>query len=138
MALVNPKCLYSDGADATQNAAHLKANLARHLYFIDRATAEGAEFVGFPELSLNGYHFSERMTWLKLDGPEVQGLAAKAKEKKIYVSAGLAEEDASGKHWNTQIDPLRPTAKSSANTTRSISRRKKGSRRPAPSTRFSK
>jgi predicted amidohydrolase len=103
MALVNPKCLYSDGADAAQNAAHLKANLARHLYFIDRATAEGAEFVGFPELSLNGYHFSERMTWLKLDGPEVQGLAAKAKEKKIYVSAGLAEEDASGKHWNTQI-----------------------------------
>jgi len=58
MALVNLKSLYSDGADADSNKANIQANLKRHLYFIDKLAAEGAEFVGFPELSINGYRFS--------------------------------------------------------------------------------
>jgi predicted amidohydrolase len=107
MALVSMKSLYSDGDDAETNRANLRANLKRHLYFIDELAAQGAEFIGFPELSLNGYHFSGHMTWLSLDGPEVKALAQKAAEKKVYVSAGLAEQDADGKRWNTQvvIDP---------------------------------
>jgi len=103
MALVNIKSLFSDSADAKANATAIQSNLDRHLYFIDKAAAEGAEFVGFPELSVNGYRFSKSMTWLKLDGPEVAKLAKKAKEKGVYVSAGIAEEDGKGKKWNTQI-----------------------------------
>jgi predicted amidohydrolase len=103
MALVSIKCVYSDGPNAAANKAAIEANLRRHTYFIDRAVAQGAEFVGFPELSINGYRFSDRMTWLALDGPEVKALARKAAEKGIYISAGIAEQDADGKRWNTQF-----------------------------------
>lgn len=107
MALVNMKSLTSDGADASANQANIQANLKRHAYFIDRLAAEGAEFVGFPELSINGYHFSRSMTWLGLAGPEVKALRDKAAERGVYVAAGLAEQDAQGKRWNTHvvIDP---------------------------------
>jgi len=103
MALVCMKSLYSDGADAAANRAGIEANLKRHLAFIDRTTAQGAEFVGFPELSINGYHFSNTMTWLSLSGPEVKVLSRKAAQKGVYVSAGIAEQDADGKRWNTQF-----------------------------------
>lgn len=103
MALVNLKSVFTDGADAAANQKNLKTNLDRHLFFIDKAAAEGAEFVGFPELSINGYHFSKDMTWLSLTGPEVGTLAKKAVERKVYVSAGIAERDAQGKQWNTQF-----------------------------------
>jgi predicted amidohydrolase len=107
MALVNLKSLPSDSADVDANRRNVQANLRRHADFIDRLAADGAEFIGFPELSINGYHFSKTMTWLKLDGPEVQVLRDKAAEKRVYVSAGLAEQDAAGKTWNSQvvIDP---------------------------------
>jgi len=103
MALVNLKSLTTDGAEPPANQKNLQTNLERHLYFIDLATAQGAEFVGFPELSLNGYHFSKTMTWLSLSGPEVQTLSKKAVEKKLYISAGMGEQDAEGRHWNTQF-----------------------------------
>src|SRR5262249_51238455 len=103
MALVNVKCLTSDSADAEKNRANIQANLARCLSFIDQLAAEGVEFVGFPELTLNGYHFSPNMTWLSLAGPEVKALQRKAVEKGLYVSVGLAEQDTAGKRWNTQI-----------------------------------
>lgn len=103
MALVNVRCLTSDSPDAKQNQANLQANLKRHFYFIDKLAAEGAEFIGFPELSLNGYHFSKNMTWLRLDGPEVKALQQKAIEKGVYLSVGLAVQDADGKRWNVQI-----------------------------------
>lgn len=107
MALVNLKSLMSDSADVDANRKNLQANLRRHADFIDRLAADGAEFIGFPELSINGYHFSKTMTWLKLDGPEVQVLRDKAAEKRVYISVGLAEQDADGKTWNSQvvIDP---------------------------------
>jgi hypothetical protein len=103
MALVNLRCLSSHGADASANQAAIRTNLDRHLYFVDRVTAEGAEFVGFPELSLNGYWYSQTMIWLKLDGPEVRTLAKKAIEKGVYIAAGMAEQDAAGKRWNTHF-----------------------------------
>jgi predicted amidohydrolase len=103
MALVNIKSLYSDFPDAKMNQANLAANLKRHAYFIDKLAADGVDFVGFPELSVNGYRFSKNMTWLKLDGPEVKALQQRAIEKKIYISVGLAIEDADGKRWNVQI-----------------------------------
>jgi predicted amidohydrolase len=108
MALVCLKCLPSDGSDTDRNQANLATNLKRHLRFIDDLAREGVEFIGFPELSLNGYHFSKNMTWLSLSGPEVKALRQKAIEKGVYIGAGLAEQDADGRKWNTQIviDPL--------------------------------
>jgi predicted amidohydrolase len=107
MALVNLKCVPSAGADPEANKASIQANLKRHLYFIDRLASDGAEFIGFPELSINGYDFSQNSTWLSLAGPEVQVLQKAAAEKRVYVAAGLAEQDAQGKRWNTHvlIDP---------------------------------
>jgi predicted amidohydrolase len=107
MALVNIKCLTSAGPDAKANQANIQANLRRHDYFVDRLAAEGVEFIGFPELSVNGYQFSKTMTWLKLDGPEIEALRKKAIEKGVYISVGIALEDESGKRWNAQvvIDP---------------------------------
>lgn len=103
MALVNIKSLYSDGPDADVNKANIQKNLGRHFYFVDKLAAQGAEFIGFPELSVNGYHFSKNMTWLKLDGPEVKSLQKKAIERGIYISVGIAIEDADGQRWNVQI-----------------------------------
>ena len=103
MALVNLKAAYSDTPDPAANKAAVQANLKRHLQFIDDLAAQGAEFVGFPELSVNGYSFSKHMTWLKLDGPEVKTLRDRAAERRVYVAAGIAEEDAAGKRWNTHV-----------------------------------
>ncbi len=103
MALVNLKSLTSDSPDAAANQKNLKTNLERHLTFIDLAAAQKADLVGFPELSVNGYHFSKDTTWLSLSGPEVQVLAKKAIAKKVYVSAGIAERDPQGKQWNTHF-----------------------------------
>ncbi len=103
MALVNIKSLYSDGPDADKNKANIQANLARHLYFIDKLAGQGVDFVGFPELSINGYHFSKNTTWLSLDGPEIKALQKIAIEKGIYIAVGIAEVDADGKRWNTHI-----------------------------------
>jgi len=107
MGLVNLKCVISVRADADVNKAAIQANLKRHLYFIDKLAAEGVEFIGFPELSINGYSFSNTMAWLSLTGPEVQVLQKAAVDKGVYISAGIAEIDAEGKKWNTQfvIDP---------------------------------
>ncbi|MSU80702.1 MAG: carbon-nitrogen hydrolase family protein [Gemmataceae bacterium] len=103
MALVNMRCLTSASADPKANDANIQANLKRHFHFIDKLAGDGVDFVGFPELSVNGYAFSKTMTWLRLDGPEIAALKKKAIEKKIYISVGVAEIDADGKRWNTQI-----------------------------------
>jgi hypothetical protein len=107
MALVNIKVLYSDTADPEANKQNLASNISRHFYFVDKLAAEGAEFIGFPEASVNGYHYSANMTWLKKDGPEVRAFQDKAKEKGVYISAGLAEVDNDGKKWEAQfvVDP---------------------------------
>ncbi|MFO0863066.1 MAG: carbon-nitrogen hydrolase family protein [Gemmataceae bacterium] len=103
MALVNLRCDTSAGPDAKTNQAAIDANLKRHVWFVDMLAAEGAEFVGFPELSLNGYKFSKTMQWLRIDGPEIKAIQKKAIKKKIYISVGLALEDTDGKRWNAQI-----------------------------------
>jgi predicted amidohydrolase len=103
MALVNLKAVYSDTPDPAANQAAIQANLKRHAQFIDDLAAQGAEFAGFPELSVNGYSFSKHTTWLKVDGPEVKVLRDKAAEKQVYVAAGIAEEDSAGKRWNTHV-----------------------------------
>jgi predicted amidohydrolase len=107
IGLVNIKSLYSDTADAKANQASIRANLERHAFFVSHLAAQGVEFVGFPELSINGYHFSPQMTWLSLEGPEVKVLREKAIEKKVFIGAGMAMQDVDGKRWNAHlvIDP---------------------------------
>jgi len=96
MALVNLKSVYSDGPDVEANKAAIQANLKRHLAFIDELTAKGAEFVGFPELSVNGYRFSKNMTWLSLTGPEVKTL-----RKNLQALADNGAKIIYGPHANT-------------------------------------
>lgn len=72
-------------------------------YFIDRLAAEGVEFIGFPECSINGYRYSANMLWLKQDGPEIGVLQKKAIEKGVYLGVGFAEQDAEGKKWEIQV-----------------------------------
>src|SRR5262249_20353683 len=103
MGLVNTKSFTSDSSSAASNKTNIQANIKRHMDFIDRLLPEGVEFFGFPEMSINGYHFSNFTTWLKLDGPEVKAFKDKAKDKGIYISVGLAEVDAADKKWNTHI-----------------------------------
>lgn len=103
MALVNLKCATSASADEAANQAAIQANLKRMFAFVDKLAAEGAEFIGFPELSVNGYAFSKTMAWLSLDGPEVKALKDKAVAKGVYLSAGIAEKDKDGRTWNTQV-----------------------------------
>jgi hypothetical protein len=103
MALVAFKAAFTDLPDPEAAKAAMRANLARHVRFIDKAADAGAEFVGFPELSINGYRMGPNVQWLAADGPEVAELARKAAERGVYVGVGLAERDADGKRWNTQI-----------------------------------
>lgn len=103
MALVNMKALFSDSSNAEANKRNIQINLDRHLYFVDMAVAQGAEFIGFPETSINGYHVSGNITWLSMKGPQVAVLKKKAKESKVYISAGMFEQDFAGKKWNTQF-----------------------------------
>lgn len=103
IALVNIRCVYSDLPDPTAKQTAVQTNIDRHMLFVDRALAQGAQFIGFPELSLNGYRISDNMAWLRLDGPEVGAIADKARQCKVYISVGVAEVDQDGKRWNTQI-----------------------------------
>lgn len=103
MGLVNIKVQPSDSADVEANKKNIQANLDRHAWFIDKLAAEGVEFIGFPECSINGYQWSDNMTWLSLDGPEVAQLKKKAKEKGVYVAAGMAEQDPEGKRWEVHF-----------------------------------
>lgn len=103
MAMVSMKSVYSDLESNEAAGAAIRQNLDRHLYFVDRLAAEGVEFIGFPECSINGYRYSDRMVWLKQDGPEVGVLARKAAEKNVWIGAGFAEQDAEGRKWEIQV-----------------------------------
>lgn len=77
------------------------ANLERHVLWTERAVAQGARFVGFPECSLTGYDFSPE-TGISLAGQEVRAIVALAKKHDVYISAGLVEKR-DGRKFNTQI-----------------------------------
>jgi hypothetical protein len=106
MALVNMKCLYTSGSttgnDVEKNRRNLEINIQRHLYFIDYAADRGAEFIGFPEISVQGYDFSNQTPWLKLDAPELEPIRNKVRERGVYVAIGVAEIDEQGIKRNTQ------------------------------------
>jgi predicted amidohydrolase len=118
MALINPKLRTTATPERVRNEEKPEANVGRHLLFIDRAAAAGAEFVGFPELSVNGYEFSPNLIWLRLDGPEVKRLSERARERSVYLAIGIAEKDDSGKCWNSHV-LIGPDGKVIGRTTKS-------------------
>ncbi|MBX9625157.1 MAG: carbon-nitrogen hydrolase family protein [Gemmataceae bacterium] len=101
VALVSIKSRWTDLPDPAEADAALRANVARHAYFVHQAAAAGAEFVGFPELSVNGYRFSADTFWLRPDGPALRPLRDAAARRRVYVAVGLAERDPAGRRWNT-------------------------------------
>lgn len=80
-----------------------RRNLAKYLKFVDEAAEKGAKLIVFPEQSLQGY--LESLTELKSssveyqhanaepvpDGPSVQELVGKAREKEMYIIWGMTE-----------------------------------------------
>lgn len=82
-------------------------NLEKMLEMTDRAAEAGADLVIFPELAYSGYFCpSGEMQRLAepQDGPFVQQLRKKAKEKGVYVIAGYPEADAvPGRIYNSAI-----------------------------------
>lgn len=84
-----------------------QANLSKMLEMVDQAAAENADLVIFPELAYTGY-FLESLELQKLaepkDGPFVQQMCKKAKEKRIHILAGYAEScSIPGKMYNSCI-----------------------------------
>jgi len=102
MALVNMHSRMSDLPDPEAGKTALRANVDRHHWFIDYCADRGARFVGFPEVSLQGYRFSDHTRWLGLDSEPMRELADHAARRAIYLAVGLAEEDEQGARWNTQ------------------------------------
>ena len=77
------------------------ANLERHVFWTERAVAEGARFVGFPECSITGYEFSEN-AGISVESAEVRALVELARKHRIYLAAGLVEKR-EGRRFNTQV-----------------------------------
>lgn len=77
------------------------ANLERHAVWVERAVAQGARFVGFPQCSLTGYDFSPE-AGISIDGAEVQAIVELAKKKAVYIAVGLVEKRES-RRFNTQV-----------------------------------
>ena len=84
-----------------------RANLNKMLEMTDQASDAGADLIVFPELAYTGY-FLESYELQKLaepvDGPFVQQLCKKAKEKRIHIIAGYAESGlVPGKMYNSCV-----------------------------------
>lgn len=82
-------------------------NLEKMLEMTDRAAAENADIICFPELAYTGYFLeSEKLQSLSepLDGPFVQTLRKKAKSAGIHIIAGYAESTPiPGKMYNSCV-----------------------------------
>lgn len=77
------------------------ANLERHALWTERAVAQGARFVVFPECSITGYDFSPE-AGIALGGEEVRAIVALARKHGIYLAVGLVEKR-DGRRFNTQV-----------------------------------
>ncbi len=92
----------------------VKKNLAKMLEWTDKAAAEGANLIVFPEICLQGYPCRDLITeqayqWetaeLVPEGESTKTLTAKAKEKGIYIVFGMTELDPDNpyKKYNTNV-----------------------------------
>lgn len=68
------------------------ANLAHHRRWFDRAVADGAKFVGFPEFSLTGWVEDARLA-LPLESPAIREMASWTRKAKVWMATGLVERN---------------------------------------------
>jgi predicted amidohydrolase len=83
-------------------------NLALARRYIDEAVRQGAELVVFPECMDTGYLFDSAAHCQALAEPVpggqfADGLAALAKQYRIYIASGITERGAAGKVFNSGI-----------------------------------
>jgi len=82
----------------------LDGNVERHLAWIERGRAAGADLLVFPELSLTGYrllHLTPRVALRPKDDPRLDRLAAAAGPMTVVL--GLVEEDDRGVLHNSAV-----------------------------------
>jgi len=82
----------------------LDGNVERHLAWIERGRAAGADLLVFPELSLTGYrllHLTPRVALRPKDDPRLDRLAAAAGPMTVVL--GLVEEDERGVLHNSAV-----------------------------------
>lgn len=96
IALVASKSLVGS-SDGDRNT-----NLANCLSWIDRAVAQGAQMVCFPECNLSGYQFGGSYGMTQ-DSVWVQAIVDKAIEDGIYIGVGFAERLDASHYYNTYL-----------------------------------
>lgn len=80
-------------AQVDARVGDVRANVERHLEFIDRALKEKAKLIVFPELSLTGYTLRDLTAEVALDPAASRVLAPlRARSKRITIVAGLVED----------------------------------------------
>jgi len=88
-------------AQIAPSLGDLERNLALHLEYVDRAVAERAGIVVFPELSLTGYLLRDQVPEVarSLDAPILQRLAAASSA--VDIVAGFVEESPEHRFYNS-------------------------------------
>src|SRR5690349_11976315 len=92
-------------------AGDKSANLAKIRAFVERAAAQHAELVVFPECSITGYWFLRRLPNADIqaiaepvpDGPSTRALVALSRDHRITIGAGLIERGNDGELYNTYV-----------------------------------
>ncbi len=81
----------------------LKSNLEKHHAWLERAEAEKADLVVFPELSLSGYFLRDitPASGLRLNDPIIQDLVARSKGRSIVF--GFVEESDDHRFYNSML-----------------------------------
>jgi len=84
-----------------------EANLGRMLARIDEAAAQGAHLIVFPEASNNGYFFASRAEAHRMatpiPGPFTDALAQRARERGVWVAAGIFERGERDEVFNCAV-----------------------------------
>ena len=93
-------------------SSSVEKNLGKMLAFIDSAVSKNARIVCFPELSLTGYHPSRIKNLKGALLKERETLSRKAKEKNIFIIAGIPEK--SGKKLYNSAIVFSPSGKQEA------------------------
>ena len=80
----------------------LKANLRRHLEWVEEAAGQGAELLLFPELSLTGYALRDLAAQVALPAADPLFKPLLEASRRLCLSAGFAERGTDGRVFNAQ------------------------------------